>query len=192
MTLDPVHFPDRRYDVMLLDPPWAYTGSPTKWAAAAKFYDLMSPAEIAALPVRDWLNPRSVVFLWATSPRLDVAMDTIRAWGLHYRGIAFVWVKTRKDGLTPVGAQGVRPSIVKPTTEYVIAASATASGRPLPVRDEAVAQVVLAPKGEHSQKPEEVQSRIERLYPSASKAELFARRHRAGWSCYGDQLAATA
>jgi len=176
-----------RYQILLVDPPWRYTGSPTKWGAVEKFYATMADDEIAALPVRDWLEPRSVVFLWATSPKLDSAIGMICSWGLTYRGVAFVWVKTRRDG-KPIGAQGVRPSIVKPTTEYVLAASMTARGRPLPLADEGVAQVVLAPRRAHSQKPEEVQDRIERLYPCTAKAELFARRRRDGWDCYGDEI----
>lgn len=185
---DPRHFPDRRYQVLLADPPWGYYGDQGKWGAAAKFYATMTPEEIAALPVQDWLEPKSVVFLWATSPRLDTAIDTLRSWGLTYRGIAFVWTKTRKSDGMPIGAQGVRPSIVKPTTEFVLAASTKEKGRPLPIADEGVPQVVLAPRGAHSQKPEIVQDRIERLYPYASRAELFARRRREGWDCYGDEI----
>jgi len=190
-----------RYNILVIDLPWHYYGSKsyvgipgdggyateTKMAAASKFYPTMSDEEIAALPVRDWLAPKNVVFLWATGPRLDAAINTLQAWDLTFRGVPFTWVKTRKDG-KPIGAQGVRPSITKPTTEYVIAASTTRKGRPLPVADEAVPQVVLSPRGAHSAKPEEVQNRIERLYPHASKAEMFARRHRDGWDCYGNEL----
>jgi N6-adenosine-specific RNA methylase IME4 len=77
---------------------------------------------------------------------------------------------------------------VKPTTEFVLAASMTKSGRPMPLADESVAQVVLAPLGEHSQKPDEIQSRIERLYPDASRIELFARRCRDGWQAWGNEI----
>ncbi len=175
------------FDVLLVDPPWSYYGQQDKWGAAAKFYQTMSDEAIAELPIFDLLSPNGVLFLWATSPRLDMAMDVLRDWNLYFRGVAFVWVKTRKDGV-PIGAQGVRPSIVKPTTEYVLAGSPIAEGRPLPLADESVRQVVLAPKQSHSQKPEEVQDRIEALYPNATKCELFARRHRPRWVCWGDEL----
>jgi len=179
-------FPTGEHEVVLADPPWGYWGRQDKWGAAAKFYDTAPDEALLGLPVRRLMKPKSVLFLWATSPRLDFAIDCIRAWGLHYRGVAFVWVKTRKDG-EPIGAQGVRPSIVKPTAEYVLAASPVAKGRPLPLADEAAPNVVLAPRGAHSEKPEEVQARIERLYPDASRIELFARRRRDGWSAWGDQ-----
>jgi N6-adenosine-specific RNA methylase IME4 len=179
--------PDRRYDVILADPPWAYYGQQDKWGAAAKFYATAPDEAIVRLPIPDLLDERGVLFLWATSPRLDVAMACLAEWKLHFRGIAFVWVKARKDG-GPIGAQGVRPSIVKPTAEYVLAASRVARGRPMKLGDEGVPNVILAPKRAHSQKPDEVTACIERLYPDARRLELFARTERPGWDAWGDEV----
>jgi N6-adenosine-specific RNA methylase IME4 len=52
-----------------------------------------------------------------------------------------------------------------------------------------VRQVVFAPAPrEHSRKPDEVQARIERLWPSATpRLELFARRRRHGWAAWGNE-----
>lgn len=179
----------RPYDVVLIDPPWSYTGSGTKMGAAAKHYPLMSDQALLdfRLPV-DLLAPRGVMFMWATSPRLDFALRLIDAWDLTFRGVAFVWVKTKKDATTPIGAQGVRPSIVKPTTEYVLAASRVRTGRPLPLDDESVRQVVLAPRGAHSSKPPAVHERIEALYPGARRIEVFARTVRPGWDAWGNEI----
>lgn len=174
------------YPVILADPPWSYYGSPTKMGAAGKEYALMEDEDLLALDVP--LADPGVLFLWATGPRLDFALECIQSWGLHYRGVAFVWVKTRADGITPIGAQGVRPSIVKPTTEFVLAASTHAKGRPLPLASESVRQVVLAPKREHSRKPDEVAQRIEALYPHARKLEMFARERRRGWDAWGNDI----
>lgn len=179
--------PDRCYDVILADPPWSYYGQQAKWGAAAKFYATAPDEAIVRLPVPDLLTDRGVLFLWATSPRLDVAMACLAEWKLHFRGVAFVWVKARKDG-GPIGAQGVRPSIVKPTAEYVLAASRVAKGRPMSLGDEGVPNVILAPKRAHSQKPEEVRDSIDRLYPEASKLELFARSERPGWDAWGNEV----
>ena len=177
-----------KYDVILADPPWFYHGQQDKWGAAAKFYPLMTDDELLSMPVLDIANKPSVVFMWATAPRLDFAIELMKGWGFHFRGVAFVWVKTRKDGVTPIGAQGVRPSVVKPTSEFVIVGSTEAKGRPLPIADEGVPHVVLAPKGEHSRKPDEIHRRIDRLYPNASKIELFARRPMDGWSVWGNEV----
>jgi N6-adenosine-specific RNA methylase IME4 len=50
-----------------------------------------------------------------------------------------------------------------------------------------VHQVVVAPVGAHSAKPEEVARRIERLYPGP-RLELFARKPRIGWTTWGNEV----
>jgi N6-adenosine-specific RNA methylase IME4 len=178
------------YDIILADPPWQYSGQPDKWGAAAKFYTTLSLGEIDEIgwPIIKRLSPNGILFLWATSPLLDYAMTTLEGWGLHFRGVAFVWEKTKKsDPEVRIGAQGVRPSIVKPVCEFVLAGSPVEKGRPLPLADESIRQVVLAPKREHSRKPDEVQERIELMYPTATNLEMFARSRRDGWDAWGDE-----
>ncbi len=176
---------DSLYDVIVADPPWAYYGDQNKMGSAGKEYSLMRDEDVLAL--RYPLAPRGILFMWATCPRLDFAMDCIKGHGLHFRGVAFVWVKTAQNG-TPLGAIGVRPSIVKPTTELVLAASFCKKGRPLPLDSERIRQTIFAPRREHSRKPDDLQDRLEEMYPDARKAEFFARRHRDGWHCYGQEL----
>lgn len=180
-------FPTDRYEVVLVDPPWSYYGDQTKWGAAAKFYETQSDEWIAQLPVADILSEKNVVFLWTTSAKLEVSLSVLSSWGLSYRGVGFVWIKTRLDG-SPIGAQGVRPSITKPLTEFVLVGSTAKKGRPLPLEDEGIVQTVFAPKREHSRKPDEVAERIERMYPYSAKIELFARgAGRPGWDVWGDE-----
>lgn len=173
------------YSVIVADPPWAYYGDPNKDQAAGKHYNLLSLEEMLAL---NWpLAKPGVLFMWATSPRLDTALALGQGLGLFYRGISFVWVKTNRRGV-PVGAQGVRPSIVKPTTELVLAFSNIAKGRPMPLLSESVPQVVLAPRGRHSEKPRIVQDRITQLYGQVPKLEMFARERYDGWDAWGNEL----
>jgi N6-adenosine-specific RNA methylase IME4 len=177
---------DGSYDVVYADPPWAYYGDPDKNAAAGKHYDLMESTTVQALDVRGLMSDKAALFLWATSPKMDVAIETIKAWGLHFRGIPYVWVKTRQDGQI-IGGQGVPPTFVKPTCEFVLAASTVKRGRPFPILDMAQHQVVLAPRGEHSSKPEEVRRRIEALTGPRPRIELFARGSVPGWDVWGEE-----
>lgn len=178
-----------KFDVIVADPPWAYHGQQDKWGAAAKFYDTMGLDDIVTtnnLP--DLLADNGILFLWATSPLLDIAMEAIDRWSLTFRGVAFVWVKTKKNEPdVPIGAQGVRPSIVKPTTEFVLSASRVKKGRPMKLHDESIRQVILAPKREHSRKPDELFRRIEAMYPEANRLEMYSRQAREGWSNWGNQ-----
>lgn len=179
--------PKRRYDIVYLDPPWHYYGSGVKDAAAAKHYPLMSQEELAALPVRDVLNKKAAVFMWATGPRLHYAIELIERWGLHYRGVAYVWIKTNRHGAIIAG-QGVPPTFTKPTSEFVLAATTNRTGRPFPIRDLAQAQVVLHPRGLHSEKPEIFRKNIETLCGKRSRIELFARRTAPGWDAWGAEV----
>lgn len=179
-------FPTKKYDIIYIDPPWEHYGSPTKMAAAGKHYDLMSQEEVRRLPIKNLLNAKGACFIWATCPRLDLALDAIEAWGLHYRGVAHIWVKTRKDGKI-IHGQGVPPTYSKPTTELLLFASTTKKGRPLPLLNKALPQVVLAPRAEHSRKPAIFRELIERAYSSKNRLEMFARGKVSGWDVWGAQ-----
>ncbi|HEY5257506.1 MAG TPA: MT-A70 family methyltransferase [Candidatus Baltobacteraceae bacterium] len=179
--------PNRRYDIAYIDPPWFYYGSAIKDAAAAKHYPLMSPDDLAALDVRALLNKRAVAFVWATCPRLNFAIDLIARWGLHYRGVAYVWVKTNRAGKIIAG-QGVPPTFTKPTTELLLAATTMRTGRPFPIRNLAQAQVVLHPRGEHSEKPAIFREHIESLCGDRPRVELFARSVVPGWDAWGAEV----
>lgn len=184
-TLPPL--PNARYDIAYIDPPWHYYGSPTKDAAAGKHYPLMSLEELTAIDVRGILNRRAAAFVWATCPRLQYAIKLIEAWGLHYRGVAYVWVKVNKRG-DIIAGQGVVPTFTKPTTELLLAATTTPTGRPFPILDLAQPQVVLHPRGAHSAKPPIFRRLIERLCGDRPRIELFARTRTDEWDAWGAEL----
>lgn len=142
-------WPRDKYDIIYMDPPWPMWGDPNKMAAAGKHYSLMTERELHALPVRSIMNDKSAAFVWATCPRLDVAIRAIENWGLIYRGVAFVWVKTNRAGKIIEG-QGIPPTFTKPTTELLLAATPQHRGRPFSILTSAMGQVVLSPRGAHS------------------------------------------
>lgn len=182
-------WPKPEFDLVYADFPWPMYGDPNKDAAAGKHYDLMTMEEIKAVPMKSLLRNRKsgVFFIWVTSPRFDLGIDAIRAWGLHFRGVAFVWVKTRKDGGI-IHGQGVRPTVTKPTTEFCLAATTCKRGRPFPLFSEKTPQVVLAPRGRHSEKPQVFRDLICELYgDEIPKVELFARTAAPGFTPWGNQ-----
>lgn len=176
------------YSVVIADPPWSYFGDPNKDQAAGKHYDLMSTEDIVStIPMRSLLSKSGVLYLWATSPKLDQAFLCGSGWGLRYIGVAFMWHKTTKAGKVITG-QGVRPTITKSNTEYVLAFSYTKRGRPLPILDEGMSQHVYSPRGRHSEKPREVQDRIALLHGPQRRIELFSREEYAGWDAWGNEV----
>ncbi len=146
----------------------------------------MSQEALARLPVRDLMAKRAALFLWATGPRMHMAIELIHRWGLYFRGVLYVWVKTNRRGEIIAG-QGVPPTFTKPTTEFVLAATTTPTGRPFPLLDLAQAQVVLHPRSEHSRKPAIFRTMIEQLCGKRKRIELFARESAPGWTSWGTQ-----
>jgi N6-adenosine-specific RNA methylase IME4 len=176
-----------KYKLIYADPPWSYYGDPNKPQAAGKHYALMTTDAISRIPVRRWVTKEAACFMWATGPKLPEALVVMNAWGFHFRGVAYVWVKTRGDG-TIIHGQGTRPTFVKPTTEFVLAGSTCKTGRPLPLLTEAQGQVVLAPRGAHSEKPPEVRRRIEELFGPVPRLEMFARHSPDDWDTWGNEI----
>lgn len=51
-----------------------------------------------------------------------------------------------------------------------------------------VRQIIYAPIGEHSEKPNEARERIIKLVGDVPRIELFARQEASGWDCWGDEV----
>jgi N6-adenosine-specific RNA methylase IME4 len=179
--------PDGPYDIVYADPPWAYYGSGEKDAAAGKHYEMLDQDDLASLDVRGVMARNAALFLWATGPRLNFAIDLIERWGLHYRGVAFVWVKTDLRGGI-IGGQGVPPTFTKPTTEFILSATTKPTGRPFPINDAGMPQVVLHHRLEHSRKPDVFRNLITSLCRAERRLEMFARESRPGWDVWGNQV----
>lgn len=189
--VDRVPLPSGPFEIIYADPPWHYYGDPTKDQAAGKHYPLLRTDEIARLPVREIAAPRSVLFLWATSSKIPEALEVLKAWGYHYRGLAYVWIKVARDGHV-INGQGIRPTLTKPTTEVVLAGTSNARGRVFPLLTEAKPQVLFAPRRRHSEKPSEIRDRIVELLGDRPRIELFARERVVGWEAWGDELSTDA
>lgn len=170
-------WPKTQYRVIAADPPWSYREA---WGngAAAHHYATMTVAEICALPVADLALPDCALFLWATAPLLDVAVDVVKAWGFGYKTVAFTWAKVNRDGTPHLGLG----FYTRGNAEFVLLGTRGSMSRHRLAED--VSSLVIASRQEHSRKPAEVYRRIEQLYPGP-RVELFARGRRRGWDVWG-------
>ena len=125
----------------------------------------------------------TVLLLWCTGPHVAIGthVKIIEAWGFKSSTVAFVWVKENKtDGRVRTRGQGCWTAS---NAEYVILGI---KGSPFRLATD-VHQVVLAPVGEHSTKPEEVRRRIERLFPGPY-LELYGRKLVPEWTVWGNEI----
>ncbi len=174
-----------KYGAILADPPWqfkAYSGPRLPSRVADAHYATMSFDDIAAMTIADAsAADRCALFLWVVDSHLDQGIELMRRWGFEFKTLAFVWVKTCKsDPSRPRMGMGLWTR-----KEAEICLMGT-RGKVLR-RDKGVRQVVMAPRRQHSRKPDEVYERIERLV-DGPYLELFARRRAPGWDAWGDEV----
>jgi N6-adenosine-specific RNA methylase IME4 len=172
-----------QFGTILIDPPWRFVNRTGKMAPEHKRlrrYPTMSFDEIAALPVGALAAPRSHLYLWCPNALLAEGLRIMQAWGFVYK-TNLVWYKTRKDG-GPDG-RGVG-FYFRNVTELLLFGTRGKLRTKQAGRKQV--NVLIARKQEHSWKPEEQYGLIEACSPGPY-IELFARRQRAGWTCWGDQ-----
>ena len=89
---------NNKYDIIYADPPWAYRNMGNIQATANSHYATMKQADIEALPIADLAKENAILFLWATFPKIQEALNTIKAWGFEYKTCGFTWVKKNRGG----------------------------------------------------------------------------------------------
>lgn len=186
-----VALPPGPFDVLLVDPPWHYNSRAENplsrfGRGVHRHYPTMRDEEIAALPVGGLADSRSTLFLWATWPKLPAAMRSIEAWGFEYVTVGFIWVKVNPNDSRPYHGTGFYS---KANSEPCLLAR---RGRAMKPAVDDVSSVVVSPLREHSRKPEAVRTRIDRMYPTARKVELFARDAPDGWTVWGNESESSA
>lgn len=178
----------KRYDIVYADPAWKHYGNPNKMAACGKHFKCIPYKKLATLPVKEIMSKRAVLFCWVTCPQAFPQMFTIAQWGLHFRGVPYIWVKTRKDGKL-ISGQGVLPTFVKPTSELLTAWTTNKYGRPFPILDLKQAQVQPHPRQKrYGRKPPIIRDLIVELCGDRPRIELFAREQVKGWDAVGFEV----
>jgi len=172
---------------------YEYSGK-GKQRSADRYYDTMSVeellAELPATLMQSLAAKDCALLFWTSGLQNANALDVIKGWGFEYKTWAFLWVKTNpSSGI--VALDEVQSKDLHWGTGFTTRANAEAvllASRGAPRRlAKDVHQIVIAPRTDHSEKPEEVARRIERLYPGPY-VELFARKQREGWMTWGNEV----
>jgi N6-adenosine-specific RNA methylase IME4 len=156
---------------------------------ARRHYKCLSMEALVTLPVADVAARDAFLWFWTTGPLFAIGahIPVMKAWGFKPCSVAFVWQKLNPNAPTLFFSEQdffFGPGLTtRQNAEYVVLGR---RGRPKRLAAD-VRQLVIAPRAKHSQKPDEVYCRIERYCPGP-RLELFAREHREGWRCWGDEL----
>lgn len=120
----------------------------------------------------------AILLLWVVESMQEEGLRLTRAWGFTPK-TSGVWVKKTVTGKRHFG---MGRTLRAEHERFIVAHR----GRP-EILSKSVRSVFEAPVGEHSAKPDAFYELAERLSPGPY-AELFARRQRKGWFCYGDEV----
>jgi len=169
--------PEGEFDVIYADPPWEYrSGTTDPSREIENHYPTMDLEAIKdlAIPAKE----NSVLYLWATSPKLAEAIEVIKAWGFDYRTSA-IWDKLKMG-----------PGYWFRTRHELLLVAVKGSFSP-PNTEDRLESVFRIERGEHSAKPSEFRAHLEQAYPDKDKLELFSRDGRVGWTMWGNETVDT-
>ena len=161
------------YDVILADPPWHFkTYGKSNANLPQSYYETMHIEDICKLSIPAKEN--AALFLWVVdwmSP--SICESVANAWGFTYRTNAWAWVKSKPSGFGFFSGRGYYTMSNVENCWLCVRGS-------MPVSNRSIQSLIYAPVREHSRKPDEQYTKIEKLYPDAKYLELFARRQRQG------------
>lgn len=203
-----------KFKCIVADPPWDYAGKTPPWRSTSEqTYKLMPLEEICSLPVGDIAAGDAHLYLWAVLPMIPEAYKVVEAWGFTPEtmitwckpgvGLGGGWrgntehIIVARKGWSSVNptcdtcggrARGIRKCSCKTPIWRV-------KGKLLEECDSqrksflstAKGTWYVAPRKEHSRKPEIFQNMIEQMSPGPY-LELFSRRKRLGWTVWGDEI----
>ena len=182
--------PNKRYSIIYADPPWDYNGklqfdksSTSKenlnidkkiFISSASFkYPTLKTSELKKLDISSISEDNSLLFMWSTNPHLAQAIDLGQSWGFEYKTVAFIWDKMNHN-----------PG--KYTLSNCELCLVFKHGKiPTPRGARNIQQLVHVPRTKHSEKPDVVRTNIEKMFPTQSKIELFARERFPAWDVWG-------
>jgi len=161
------------YDVIYADPPWRYDFAEADNRAIENKYPSMDLEDIKNIKVPS--EKDSVLFLWATAPKLIEALEVMKAWGFTYKTNAIwdkeiigmgYWFRGQHE-LLLVGTKG--------------------SYSP-PSQEDRESSVYQEKRTKHSKKPNHYYEFIEKAFPSGKYLEMFSRSTFSDkWTVWGNQ-----
>jgi len=161
----------KKFKTIYADPPWQYSNQSTRSATDTQ-YETMSIDDICNLPISQLSDDVCHLHLWTTNSFLREAFLVIDSWGFNYKS-CFVWVKPKLG----IG------NYWRVSHEFLLLGTKGSCT----FIDKSQKSWEELNRTKHSEKPEEIRKKIEKVSPSPY-LELFARRTSPGWISWGNDI----
>lgn len=164
--------PKELFDIIYADPPWKYDFAETENRTIENQYPTMDLEDIKKLKIPSANN--SVLFLWATAPKIREALEVMKSWGFEYKSQVIwdkeiigsgYWVRGQHEILL-IGVKGKFSP---------------------PFEENRFSSVYREKRTQHSKKPEFYYKMIEIMFPYGRYLELFSRNKRDKWVMWGSE-----
>lgn len=170
---------------LVADPPWSHRNKATKvgaqWGGSENHYSTLSLQEIKSFPLPR-LADDCWLFLWRLHTHIREALEVAKAWGFRPEPVSeLVWVKQTMDG------QRVRMGLGHGFRMAHECCLVFKRGKPQRAH-RGLPSVIMAPRFEHSRKPDVFYEVVDQFVGDVHRVELFARRQWKNWTCLGDQM----
>lgn len=163
------------YRCIVIDPPWYERGGGKIKRGADRHYPLLKTGDIPYVIRASGVftpAPNAHLYLWVTNNFLYDGFWVLDQLGFRYITL-ITWTKD-KIGLG---------QYFRGQTEQLMFG---VNGR-LPASNRTESTALVAPRTEHSRKPDAMYAKIERVSPPP-RLEMFARSRRPGWDGWGDEF----
>ena len=167
------------YKTVVLDPPWKESGGGKIKRGADRHYPLLKaaamPEVIKGCPHWSNIGVDAHMYMWVTNTFLPDGLWLMSQLGFTYK-TNVVWVKQRIGlgqyfrGQHELCLFGVRGDSYSVRTG-----------------DKTIASVIKADRGKHSKKPDVFLEMVEKR-SNGPYLEVFARRVRENWTCWGNEV----
>lgn len=167
-----------KYNIIYADPPRKYNSRAnhkTRFRGGAEWhYKLMTMDEIKQIPIHDMSDDNCVLFMRCTFPYLEDQIKLFKHRWFKYTTVWFTRVKTNSKNWKPFFGVWY---YAKSNAEVCLMGI---KWKMKPVSNK-VSSIIIAPRREHSRKPDEARERITELFWDLPRIELFARTQTEWW-----------